>query len=264
MPKTRIAAETPPAEPGTLPLYAVLRERLKAQILEGRLRPGERLPSESELTQAHGVSRITVRQALNDLQKEGLLVKAHGKGSFVAQPAVALDLTRLRGLAESLSGAGRTIHTQILALGHVPASDEVARAFELAPGEAVTELQTLRYLNREPLVLSRSWMPRVYGDRLSKADLAHRDVLDIYEHDLGVAIGKADVTLGAVNADAQRHARLGVAPGAALVVMERRVYSRAGQVVHIEKSAYRADRFSYSLTLERGAAAPGRAAGASP
>lgn len=255
MPKTRKPNEVPPDEaaPGALPLYAVLRERLKAQILEGRLRPGERLPSESELTQAHGVSRITVRQALGDLQKEGLLVKAHGKGSFVAQPAVALDLTRLRGLAESLSGAGRTIHTQILALGQVSAPEEVARAFGLAPGESVTELQTLRYLNREPLVLSRSWMPSAYGERLSKADLAHRDVLDIYEHDLGVAVGKADVTLGAINADAQGHARLGVAPGAALVVMERRVYSRAGQLVHIEKSAYRADRFSYSLTLERGA-----------
>lgn len=261
MPKTR---NQPEPAPGALPLYAVLREQLKAQILEGRLRPGERLPSESELTEAFGVSRITVRQALNDLQKEGLLVKAHGKGSFVAQPAVALDLTRLRGLAESLTGAGRTVHTQILSLRHVDAPKDVARAFGMAEGGEVTELQTLRYLDREPLVLSRSWMPRAYGDRLSKADLAHRDILDIYEHDLGVAVGKADVTIGAINADAQHHARLGVAPGAALVVMERKVYSRAGQVVHIEKSAYRADRFSYSLTLERGAAAPPKAAGAPP
>lgn len=258
MPIIKKKPHAQPAEPsqGALPLYAVLREQLKAQILEGRFQPGDRLPSESELTGSFGVSRITVRQALNDLQKEGLLVKAHGKGSFVAQPAVALDLTSLRGLGESLAGAGRTIHTQILSLRHVDAPPEVARAFGMVDGGEVTELQTLRYLNREPLVLSQSWMPRALGERLFKADLAHRDILAIYEQDLGLFIGKADVTLGAINADPERHARLGVAPGAALVVMERIVYTTSGLAVHLEKSAYRADKFSYSLTLERGAVAP--------
>ena len=254
MPKSRFARDAGSIDlsAAAQPLYAALRDRLKREILAGKRKPGDKLPSESEFTAEFGVSRITVRQALGDLQKEGLLVKAHGKGSFVSLPPVAQDLTRLRGLSESLSGAGRAIHTRVLSLRLVRPPADVASALRAPRGAKVIELRTLRYLNRKPLVLSRSWMPREIGKKLARADLANRDILSIYENDLGVAIGHADVSIGAITAEASRHRALGVAAGAALVFMRRLVHTRVGRPLHLEASAYRADLFSVSLTLDRG------------
>jgi GntR family transcriptional regulator len=254
MPKSPVARATtlkpPPA--AAQPLYAALRERLKAEILGGRRKPGAKLPSEAELTAQLGVSRITVRQALSDLQKEGLVLKVHGKGSFVAAPPVTHELSRLAGLAEALSGAGRTIHTRVLSLKSVKAPAAAASALGLTAGTAVTQLRTLRYLDRAPLVLCDSWIPLDIGTRLKRADLAGGDVLSLCEQSLGIAIGDAEVSIGAISAD-RRHGRLlGVPEGAALVAVRRLVRGADGRPIHVESGAYRADRFQYHLTLSRG------------
>lgn len=247
--KTRPPVRSP--APAPQPLYARLREQLKAEILGGRRKPGERLPSEAEMTTEFGVSRITVRQALGDLQKEGLLVKSHGRGSFVAPPPVALELARLEGLSESLSGAGRTVHTRVLALRHSRADSAVATTLGLASGAPVTVIDTLRYLDREPLVVNRSWMPHAVGTRIGRPDLANRDILDILEHDLGLRIGRAELSIGAAAATPYQRRNLRVQAGTALVTLRRLVHDAAGTPVHLEQSAYRADMFSYRLVLDR-------------
>ncbi len=232
-------------------LYAQLRDRLKAEILDGSRLPGARLPSESELTAQYGVSRITVRQALNDLQKEGLVVKAHGKGSFVAQPAVAQDLTRLRGLSESLAGEGRNVHGRVLGFKPGKANAEVAAHLGLPRGAGVMQLQTLRYLNREPLSLNHSWMPMAIGERLARADLANRDILSIYENELGLAVHHADLSIGAALATPAQARSLAVEPGSAVLQVERVVHAADGAALHYEHTVYRADLFRYQLTTAR-------------
>lgn len=245
----------PAASPaGDLPLYAQLRERIRAEIVSGRLAPGARLPSEHEMTAAFGVSRITVRQALADLTREGLVTKAHGRGSFVAAAPVAQELSRLAGLAESLSGAGRTIRTQVLAHGGVAAGADEAARLNLAPGTPLTEILTLRRLNGEPLSLNRSLLPAAIGARLAPADLEHRDILAMLETDLGLSIGHADLAIGATSAGTRAQRHLDVARGAPLVHVERLVHTADGRPVHLETSDYRADRFSYRLRLPRAAA----------
>jgi len=253
---TSIAASAALSRPGLVhaaqPLYAQLRDRLKADILEGRLKPGDKVASESELTAGHGVSRITVRQALNDLQKEGLVVKAHGKGTFVAQPAVAQDLTSLRGLAESLGGEGRTVHGRLLSTRTVKAPDLAAQRLQLAPRTPVCELQTLRYLNRTPLSLNTQWVALEIGERLRKIDFASRDLLGVYENELGLAISHADLSISAaLAADAKLCRQLGVEPGAALLQVDRVVYGQGRQPLHFEISSYRSDLFSYQLSTSR-------------
>src|SRR3954470_8450826 len=106
------------------PLYARVRDELRAGILDGRLQPHAKLPSESEMTAAYGVSRITVRQALSDLQKEGLIVRLQGKGAFVSQPQAAQELNRLEGLAESLASQGQEVHSKRLSMKSVRVSAE--------------------------------------------------------------------------------------------------------------------------------------------
>ena len=99
-----------------LPLYYQIREVLREQIAEGSYAPHERLPSESELIESFGVSRITVRQALRDLQKEGLVFTIQGKGSFVTKPKAVQELTRLQGFGEAMSQKGYETYSRVLGI----------------------------------------------------------------------------------------------------------------------------------------------------
>ncbi|MFT3719160.1 GntR family transcriptional regulator [Pseudorhodoferax sp.] len=239
--------------PGAQPLYARLREQLRTEILEGRRAPGDQLPSESELTAHHGVSRITVRQALNDLQKEGLVVKARGKGSFVARPSVAQDLTRLRGLGEAMAGAGHQVRGRQLARRLVKAPAAVAERLGLAPGVRVLELQTLRYLDLAPLSLNHSWLPQAIGARLARLDIGNRDILSVYENELGLAVHHADLAIGAALATPAQARLLGVEPASAVLQVERVLAAADGAPLHFERTVYRADLFRYQLTTARAA-----------
>lgn len=247
---TRAVADGATAQP----LHARLRDRLRADILEGRLKPHDQLPSESQLTERHEVSRITVRQALSALLAEGLIVKLHGKGSFVAPPRVSQQLTKLEGLSEALGSAGREVATRVLGFEEgaiAPAA--VARQLALDVGAQVCELLTLRYADRVPLSLNRSWLPADLGARLRRADLSRRDLVAILETDLGIAVGRAEVTISAAAAGRTERRHLGLGEHAPVLRVERVVHAAADdRPLQVEASVYRADTFDYRLTVTRG------------
>lgn len=233
------------------PLHARLRDALKATILDGRLLPGDKLPSESELQAEHGVSRITVRQALGALQAEGLIVKLHGKGAFVSHPKAAQSLNRLQGLQEALADDAHAVSNRRLAWREVKAPPEVARQLGLPAGSAVYHLQTLRYVDREPLSVNHSWLLPALGARLARVDFAQRDLIDIFEHEGGLAIGRADLDIGAATARAADAKLLRIDTGAPVLEVERVVHDAAGVPVHAERAVYRADAFRYRISVQR-------------
>ena len=234
------------------PLYVRLRDDLRGQILDGRLAPLAQLPSEHELIARHGVSRITVRQALNDLQKEGLIVRVHGKGSFVSCPRIAEDVTRLRGFAEAMSRDGHEVHNRALSVRDVPAPGTVAERLRVPAKTIVTELATLRYLDRAPISLNVSHVPKPIGDRLRKARHTGRDFIDILENELALALGQADVEIDAQTADSRLAAALKVKRGSPVLHVQRVVFTRSGEAVLLESIRYRGDAFRYRLRIERG------------
>lgn len=236
---------------GTQPLYAQLRERLRADILEGRLQPQQQLPSEHELIAAYGISRITVRQALNDLQKAGLVVKVHGKGSFVAPPHVSQNLARLAGVAESTAGSGHRVDGRLLSIDDATADSDVARALDVPAGSRVVEWLSLRYLDRVPLSLNHSFVPPALGDRLRRIDFASRDILSVYEQDLGVAVSHAELEISASAASRSQAKQLKLTAGAPVLRLRRVVYDTAGRPLQLETTCYRSDEFSYRVRVER-------------
>ena len=232
-------------------LHAQLRDALRAAILDGRLRPGDKLPSESELTAAHGVSRITVRQALGALQSEGLIVKLHGKGTFVSHPRAAQSLDRLEGLNEALAPEHHALNSKRLLWREIRAPAAVARQLRLGPAQQVYHLQTLRYLDRQPLSVNNSYIVCSLGERLARVDFSQRDLIDVFEHEGGLKIGEAQIEIGAGVARPQDAKLLQVAPGAPVLEVERLLHSAGGEPVHIETAVYRADAFRYKLSVRR-------------
>ena len=156
-----------------VPLHAQIREILRRRILDGSYPPHSQMPSESQMIASFGVSRITIRQALGDLQKEGLIFKVMGKGSFVAKPKAFQNLSKLQGFGEAMSPSGYETYSLLLSSRSVAASPAVAQRLHLKPGAPVFEIQRLRYLNREPISVDVSYFPPELGQRLLEEACDH-------------------------------------------------------------------------------------------
>jgi GntR family transcriptional regulator len=203
------------------PLYARIRDELRVQIVSGTYQPHQRLPSESELINRYEVSRITVRQALGELEKEGLLFKVAGKGMFVSKPKPFQDLARLQGFAEAMSPHGYEVYNRLVGLSFLPATAELTQRLGLAEGLLVAELRRVRHLNREPVSFDISYLNSHLGEWLAKEDLASRDIFLILDNEYGIPLGFADLAIDAVLADAEIAELLHIAKDTPILRVER-------------------------------------------
>lgn len=234
-----------------VPLYTQIKEVLRNRILNGTYQCHEQMPSESELTKIFGVSRITVRQALDHLQKEGLIFKIHGKGTYVSKPKVFQNLGKLQGFGEAMSGLGYEIVSQVVGQTVVPADKAVSERLGVNEGELVYEIRRIRYLNSSPLSLDVTYVPKAVGERLIKEDLAHRDIFLILENDYGFSLGQADLQIEAVLADNALAEQLQVEVGAPILRIERLTFTADEQPLDFEYLYYRGDALQYRLRIER-------------
>lgn len=233
------------------PMYAQIKDELRSRILDGRYTPHERLPSESELMALFSVSRITVRQALGDLQREGLLFKIHGKGTYVSKPKTFQELGQLEGFAEAMGKRGFETYNRVIAQRTVKADRQVAAHLQLPVNTSVTEIRRVRFLNREPISVDVSYFERSLGDRLRRADLAHRDIFALLENEFALPLGQAELQIEAMLADETLADLLKVEEGAPILKLERLTYSADGRPIDFEYLYYRGDAFQYRMRIER-------------
>ncbi|KVE86816.1 GntR family transcriptional regulator [Burkholderia cepacia] len=233
------------------PLYVQIKDTLRARILDGTYAPHSRMPSEHELCAAFGVSRITVRQALGDLQKEGLLFKLHGKGTFVSKPKAFQNVTSLQGFAEAMSSMGYEIVNQVRSVRTVKADRHLATKLNVPEGAPLVEIHRVRLLNREPVSLEQTWVPEALGKRLAGADLATRDIFLVLENDCGIPLGHADVSIDAILADDEIVDALQVEESSPVLRIERLTHDASGAPIDYEYLYFRGDAFQYRLRIDR-------------
>jgi GntR family transcriptional regulator len=238
-----------------IPLYSQLKELLRSRILDGTYPAHSQMPSESELGTIYQVSRITVRQALSDLHKEGLIFKIHGKGTFVAKPKAFQNVSKLQGLSEAMSQMGYEVLNQLLSFKFVKADVKVANRLQIPEGTKVTEIKRIRLINREPVSLEVTYVPQLIGEQLEKADLITRDIFLILENDCGVALGHADLAIDAVSASGELMEALNLVEGAPIMRIERLTHNAEGVPIDFENLYYRGDAFQYRLRIDRQAQA---------
>lgn len=248
-PAAKSAAVVQPLSP--VPLYAQIKDILRARILDGSYQPHQQMPSESEMIASFSVSRITVRQALNDLQNEGLIFRIHGKGTFVSKPKAFQDLGRLQGFGEAMRQMGYETFSRVLSIKNVTPSPQVAERLQLPKRARVTELQRVRFLNREPISLDVTYVPLSIGNRLAKEDLAARDVFVILENDYGIALGHAELQIGSQLADDTLATQLKVEEGSPVLIIERTTHTADGTPIDYEHLYYRGDAFQYKVRVDR-------------
>jgi GntR family transcriptional regulator len=227
-----------------------LADLLRGQVLSGAF-SGGLLPHESELATEYGASRNTVRQALDMLRGEGLVSRVPGVGTTVACTGKARHgLDRLMGLAETLHRHGR-VTNEVRTAAPVAAPAPVAHRLGLAPRTEVLYVERLRRLDGLPLSLDLTYLPMDVGLGLLDADLEHSDIFRLLEELTGQRLGRADIALEAVNADAHAAAVLEAPQGTALLMLERLTHLADGRPVDLEFIRFRGDRITMTGVLQR-------------
>jgi GntR family transcriptional regulator len=200
-------------------LYRQIAARLRDEIGSGLFEPSGRLPSEAEIGARFTVSRVTVRLALEELAKSGMIERRKGKGTYVAGKEVRHELDTLRSFHESLVMQGLNAGMRILTLEPMKTPDAIAAL--LGPGwETCLLLERLHLVDNEPIALGRSFLPTTLAT-LSREEMERQPTYAIVSALAGLDVERANVTIGAQSADAHLRSILKVAEGAALLVMER-------------------------------------------
>jgi GntR family transcriptional regulator len=236
----------------TVPRDAAVERVLAGEIQDGTLAQGDRLPTEEQLERRFGVSRITVRRAVQNLATRGLVEVRWGRGTFVAAPRITQPLTSLTGFVEDMAAIGRRSSARVVTVETVPADPATAVALGLDPGTLVTHIERVRLADERPISLDDTYLPTDLGARVAEADLVNRPVFELLEQDLGVPLGEAVYRLRAEVADAHTAAELGIVPGAPVFRIDRTSASTTGRPVDHETLRYRGDAITFETRLPRG------------
>lgn len=194
--------------------YRTIADQLKRRVEAGEFRAGRLLPSESELSAAYEVSRVTIRKALEELRQDGLIDSRQGFGWFVAADPVRQALGRLGTIEDQLLELGVHSERRITSFGYVTAPDRVRHVLGV---EGVLEVQRVNLADGDPFARVTVWCPEDLGVSLSRAEVAETPFYDL----LDVKIGRATQTIGAVAASASDAELLAVPVGSPLLRCER-------------------------------------------
>ncbi|MEU5765326.1 GntR family transcriptional regulator [Streptomyces asoensis] len=229
-----------------VPLYYQLAQQLESAIEHGALAPGNLLGNEIDLSTRLGLSRPTVRQAIQSLVDKGLLVRRRGVGTQVVHSQVKRPL-ELSSLYDDLETAGQGPTTHVLRNERVPASADVAAALGVAEGGEVTVLERLRATHGQPVAFLCNYLPTDLLD-LGTERLESTGLYRLLRA-AGITLHSARQTIGARSATAEEAALLAEKAGAALLTMQRTAYDDTGRPVEYGTHIYRASRYAFDFQL---------------
>jgi GntR family transcriptional regulator len=237
-----------------IPLYYQLQRILLEQIESGQLVPGQAIPTEKELEEEYGLSRTTVRQALNELARAGHITRERGRGSFVAVKIEDTRSEKLVGFMEEVMERGIPVGCQILFNDSVPAPPKVATRLELEPGTPTYLIRRIGLAEGRPFCLAELWLA-VDGDlEISQEELVKRVSIHTYLESLlrgqyGIILVGGEKTLEATLCTPEEAELLDTVPGAPLLMARVVIRSRGGKPIVYIKALYRGDRYIYSTRL---------------
>jgi GntR family transcriptional regulator len=232
--------------------YQHVREELEAEIERGRRPVGSRLPPERALADHFGVSRVTLRRALDELAQAGVVARS-GTGWVVASPAIGEPPNVLMSFSEMAASRGLKPGGRILQRGQRPASIDEAEALGLAPGAPLFELERLRCLDDVAILIDRTRIPLSLAPGLDELDLEERSLYQVLEERFGIRPTRARLTVEAIPADERRARLLGLEPGQPLLLCQQQTEDEIGRQIELCEMVYRGDRYRFRASLERGA-----------
>lgn len=232
-----------------IPLYSQIHARLLHQIQSGRLKPGDPLPAETELSRLYGVSRMTARQSLQALKQQGFAHSEKGRGTFVAQLKVEKRIAHLRGFSAEMRSLGMKPASRILDHAVIAATQEVAARLGVAPGAPLLELRRLRLADSSPMAIEQVWLSLTEYPGIEKIDFTRCSLYETLRERYGIRIGSADETLEARSPTRSEARLLEISSRLSLLVISRTIRTTGGKPVEASLSVYRGDRYRAVLSV---------------
>ena len=235
----------------SIPLYYQLENILREKIYSGEYAPGDSIPTEDQFIQSYKVSRITVRQALASLEKDGLITRKRGKGSFVTEKQNQLEPMKLTGMIEDIIAMGVKTKTRIINFGFVHPPKKVIESLKLNVDAKVLRVERIRFIKGAPISYTISYIPPDLAKRISTKDLTIQPILNVLEKKCKVKISRGFQIIGATVADSRIASFLDVMAGAPLLKIERTVFDIKNRPVEDISILYPSDRYHYTVELVR-------------
>ncbi len=239
-----------------VPRYHQIARTLRERMTEGDPAPGERLGNQRSLAREFGVTLMTLRQALELLEREGRITRRHGLGTFVAAPPIDYDILHLRALAGDLSAQGEDVRTRFLRSHFVRPDPDVARELGLLRVAPVFMLERLRLVDGRPMSLQLSYLPGEIGEEAARADLTVTPLRHVLAFKLGIEITAARESVSAVGLDARAARELDCRRGVPAFRSDRISLDAGGRAIVYDRVFIPGDRFRITRQLQFTPATP--------
>lgn len=226
------------------PHYLRIYRDLKEKISGGTWAAGERLPTQRDLADSFGVTLMTVRQALQLLEQEELVVMRHGLGTFVAAQRIRYAMGNLHSLAQEIAAQGLELKTSVLRRELAAPHPHVAELLRLEAGELVLAIERLRFVGLEPIVYQHSQLLPWIGESLVAVDLSDISLYDYLQRELKIDVTHAQEKIHAIALATHESSLLEEEPGAAALLSERVTFSAAGDPIMFDRAFMPGDRVS--------------------
>lgn len=232
------------------PLYIQLKDSLVTDIESGQYGAHQRLPSERELADRFQVSRMTARQALLQLARDGVIYTRVGKGTFVAEPKIDQQLRALTGFTQDVRARGGQPSSRVLETCVSAAAPEIAAVLRLAPGADVIKLARLRLADSLPLAIETAYLPFSLCPTLLHHDFSSVSLYHVLESECKMTLVEAEQTIEAALAEPREIELLELTPPAAVMRIQRLTFTDNGVPVEYVQSTYRGDRYKFRSALQ--------------
>jgi GntR family transcriptional regulator len=233
-----------------LPIYYQLEEEIKSLIENGELLPGDMIPSERELSEKYEISRMTVRQAINNLVNDGFLIRKQGVGTFVSKQKLEQKLKGLTSFSEDMRSKGMAPSTEVLDFQIVESNKGISEQLALPEKSPVYEVKRIRLADGIPMALEISYLSAERIPGLT-AEVVKGSLYEYVENHLNLKIGWANQVLEASIARQMESKILNIQEGAPVLLIKRHTFLKNGQPLEVVKSVYPGDRYKFVIDMQR-------------
>ncbi|HVY17071.1 MAG TPA: GntR family transcriptional regulator [Rhodopila sp.] len=234
-----------------VPLYAQVEALLAANIESGQLQPGTQLPPEDSLIARFSVSRTTIRAAVQNLARRGLVEIRRGRGTFVSRPKLTQELSGLTGFVEDMQALGKQATARLIDKQVLPATEAVAEHLKLEPGVPVVRIRRVRLADGVPMSLDETYLPHEVGVKVMADDLEVDPIFTLLEQKYDLPLTEADYRLEAIAANSDVAVALCVPLGSPIFLVERTSFCADRRPIDYERLHYRGDQISFVTRLAR-------------
>jgi GntR family transcriptional regulator len=237
-----------------IPLYYQLAELLREQIRTGQLKSGDQLPPERLLSERYAISRMTARQAIAYLLRDGTLITRHGLGTFVAEPKLTYDAFHLLSFTQEVMRRGGQAISRVLDQGVVAAPPRVARELGLASDSLCMRIMRLRLSDETPLLLETSYVAAALVPGLEREDFSAQSLYQVLEQRYQITLDHARQTLEATVANDYECDLFGLPVNTPMILLEGVAINEQERPIEYFKAVYRGDRFKFAFESKRSSA----------